>query len=69
MSTQSTSVAIFIESHSIVRERQFTARNVEHALSVLNMEHATGKLIVNLTQGSIGSIQFEERAKLPASSK
>ncbi len=66
MSTQSTSVAIFIETHSLVRERQFTVRNIEHALSILKMERATGKLIVNLTSGTIGSLQFEERARLDA---
>lgn len=55
---------VFIDSHSILRERTFIVRNVEHALSIIKMEHATGKLILNLTNGSVGSIQFEERAKL-----
>lgn len=64
MSTQSTSVAIFIESHSIVRERTFRARDVDYALSILRAEHATGKLILNLTGGTIGSIQFVESSKL-----
>lgn len=65
MSAQTSSVAIFIESHSIVRERVFRARDVDYALSILRAEHATGKLILNLSGGTIGSIQFEERAKLP----
>ena len=69
MSTQSTSVAIFIESHSIVRERVFPARDATHALSILKMERATGKLTVNLTNGSIGSIQFTESSKLHQNSK
>jgi len=65
----SASTQVFIETHSLVRERVFPARDTAHALSILNMEHATGKLIINLTNGSIGSIQFEERAKLHTNGK
>ena len=69
MSTQPSHVELFIETHSLIRERQFTARSPDHALSILHMERATGKLIINLTQGTIGSIQFEERAKLERGSR
>lgn len=69
MSTQSTSVAVFIETHSLVRERIFHVRSADHALSILQSEHATGKLVLNLTNGTIGSIQFEERARLDKSSR
>lgn len=64
MSTQSTPVQMFIESHSLVRERVFLARDAVHALAILKMEHATGKLVLNITSGTIGSIQFIESSKL-----
>ena len=66
---------IAVESHHLVRERTFTVdrnfddRGVERALHVLNSEHFTGKLIINMTNGSVGSIQCEERAKLAPSAK
>lgn len=66
----STVQIILIDSHHLVRERTFAVsrelgtKAVEKALLVLKSEHATGKLVANLTNGSIGSLQFEERAKL-----
>lgn len=60
----SAQLVTFIETHSLVRERQFSARSVEHTIEILHMERATGKMVVNFTNGTVGSIQFEERAKL-----
>ena len=67
MSTQSTSVQIFIESHSLIRERQFNTRSIERAAEILHLEHATGKMIINWSGGTIGSIQFTESSRINSS--
>ncbi len=65
----STVSVVIVESHHLVRSREFSSREVEDAITLLHSEHATGKLIVNLSGGKVGSIQFEERAKLPPTQK
>jgi len=55
---------VTIESHHLVRQREFSSREVDQALRLLHSEHATGKMIVNISSGAVGSIQFEERAKI-----
>lgn len=69
MSAHTPALEVFIETHSLIRERTFPARDTTHALHILQGERATGKMIVNLTNGSIGSIQFEERARLDKSAR
>jgi hypothetical protein len=61
---------LVIEQHHVVRQRAFavsghiTSEIVIRVLDALRGEHATGKVSINLSQGSVNSIQFEERAKL-----
>lgn len=65
--SSSTAVA---EEHFINRQRTFVATGrttiavVAEIIRALSSERATGKVTVNLSQGSICSIHFEERARL-----
>lgn len=52
------------ESHHLVRERNFLGTNVDAVLSVLHSEHATGQIIVDISQGSVGSVRFREQHKV-----
>jgi hypothetical protein len=53
------------ESHQLVRERNFnTCMDTETILALLHLEHATGTLIVNMTQGSVGSVTFREQHRI-----
>lgn len=61
---------ILRESATITRERIFTRdrasymADMESILALLRSERATGKVVINLSQGAIGTIHFEEQRKL-----
>lgn len=66
-----TIVALIATEHrTLTRRRDFTLdrrsplRTVQDILDILRAERSTGKLIINLNQGSVGVIQSEESAKL-----
>jgi len=64
------SIAPSAEVHVLVRERTFTISRglTVHALNeiidILHLDRSTGKLTINLSQGAVQSVQFEERARL-----
>ena len=69
--TLSSPVSILLrESHAVLRERVFTIdrqsvlSDLDSILALLRAERATGKLIINLSQGSVGTIQFEESRRI-----
>lgn len=70
MSTHVVDHTVLTEQHLIVRTRTFRFDRADlHSLVgslllALEQEHATGKFIVNLSQGRPGSIQFEESQRL-----
>jgi hypothetical protein len=54
-----------LESHQLVRERTFTgAYDLGNLITLLHSERATGQIIVNMTQGGVGSITFREQHKV-----
>ena len=61
---------IVIEQHHVVRQRAFAVSGrisdniIMSVLQQLRLEHATGKVSINLSQGAVNSVQFEERAKI-----
>lgn len=63
-----------IDQHHLIRERRFEIdrawleRSIERVIHALQSEHATGKLVINLSQGAATSIQFEERCTLQSPS-
>ena len=71
----STVAIIAVESHHLIRERTFAVdrgfddRGVERALHVLSTERFTGQLVIHMTNGTVGSIQCEERSKLLPAAK
>ena len=68
-SAASIAIAVTVERHHLIRERTFDRHALTHPLSELldllglHDERATGKLVLNLSGGTCGSIQFEERAQ------
>ena len=76
MSTASTagvagtqSLTVVSERHSISRERFFLCQKPSRdilleLLDALRDEHLTGKVTINLSQGSIQNVQVEERQKI-----
>lgn len=57
------------ESHTLIRERTFfvtrpTLHTIAEILSSLLAEHATGKISINLSGGTLQNINFEERTKI-----
>lgn len=54
----------------LVRERTFTISRglslsaLAEIIEVLHLDKSTGKLIVNLSQGNVQSVQLEERARI-----
>jgi hypothetical protein len=59
-----------VECHTVILQRSFTiSGGITDAIILaivkeLSSEQATGKVTINLSQGSVGSIQFEESAKI-----
>lgn len=52
-------------SHALVRERRFNPRDGLYAiLLALHESRATGRLCIDMTQGSVGGVSFEERQRL-----
>jgi hypothetical protein len=55
------------ESNRVIRERSFTQRGeITSILDHLRETKATGQLIVDLSQGGIGTVRFREEKKLPS---
>ena len=53
------------ESHHVVRERVYPQSSyVEDLLGMLRLEHATGNLVINLNQGGVARIAFEEKERI-----
>jgi hypothetical protein len=61
---------ILRESATILRERSFsierssTIRDIESILALLKAERASGQVVINLSQGGISTIQFEESRRI-----
>jgi hypothetical protein len=61
---------ILRESASILRERSFTIeraqqiRDIESILALLKAERASGQVVINLSQGGISTIHFEETRRI-----
>lgn len=62
-----------IEKHQLVRIRNFavprgaSTEAIEKLLDVLLSEKATGRIMIHLSQGTPGSLSFEEKQLLNAS--
>ena len=57
-------------SHSLVRERRFsTTAGLLSILAELHRTHATGVLRIDISQGGVGAITFEERTRLTSIEK
>jgi hypothetical protein len=53
------------EATSVVRERTYHRdSDIAYIIGLLRTQAATGTLRIDLSQGGIGSIRFEERKKL-----
>lgn len=52
------------ESHHLVRERHFPSADLTAILSTIRAERATGQLIIDISQGSIGSVRLREQHKV-----
>jgi len=65
-----TTLLIATEHRTLTRRRDFTLdrstpiRTVQDILDILRAERLTGKLVINLNQGSVGIIQSEESSRL-----
>lgn len=57
------------ESHRMVRERLFGTTDVAEVLSSLVDSRSTGTLLVDLSQGTVGSIRFREEQKVKFDTK
>jgi hypothetical protein len=52
-------------AHTLTRERRFDPRDGLYAiLLALHESRATGRLCIDMSQGSVGGVSFEERQKL-----
>jgi len=70
MSTSSPTLAN-TEQHRLVRRRVFTVSHptytvISEVLTAIHAEHATGKLTINISQGTPNTIQFEEEQRVSA---
>lgn len=52
------------ESHRLVRERMFGGASLTHVLESIRDSHSTGTLLIDISQGAIGSIRFREEHKV-----
>jgi hypothetical protein len=73
MSTQATAASsittALVDQQHVVRERLFiinrpTPRLTLEILESIISEHATGKLTINVSQGGITNVKFEERSQI-----
>lgn len=61
--------AALIDQQHVIRERLFVVRrpSLEIMLDIVRAlcaEHATGKVTLNLSQGTLQNIKFEERSQI-----
>lgn len=71
MSPQATATAPAIATlHHLVRERRFETRaGLLAILAELARTHSTGVLRLDISQGTVGAITFEERTRLASVDK
>ncbi len=61
MSLLEASMTHIAERQRLVRERRFSPKQgAEKVIEVLQLARATGTILIDLRQGGIGSIRFEE---------
>jgi hypothetical protein len=58
------------ERHRVIRERRFSPKpGYEKIVDALQLARVTGVIHIDLREGGIGSIRFEESIILPVSKK
>ena len=57
-------MSVVAEKRSMVRTRTFTGQSVEDVCALMKRERLTGRIIIDMSQGGVSSVQAEDRREL-----
>jgi len=69
MSTATLTFTSVLESQHVVRERTFATRDYCAVIDLMHAEHATGQIIIDVSQGTVGTVRVREQLRISPNSK